>query len=63
MENNIRNNEEFFFKKLTEIIKFESKATKHGTIMEDYVKLQAISILKVARVVNLKIDFYGVISL
>ena len=54
------NNTEPFSKKLTEIIKFESKATEHGTVMEDHVKLQAISILKVARVVKLKIDFYGV---
>ena len=46
LQNNISNNAESLLKNLTEINKFESKATKHGTAMEPHAKLQVISILK-----------------
>ena len=46
MQNNKSNNAEFHLKKLTERIKFESKSTKHGTVMEHHAKLQVISIPK-----------------
>ena len=46
LQNNICKNAESLLKNLTEINKFESKATKHGTAMEPHAKLQVISILK-----------------
>ena len=46
MQRNICKNAESLLKNLTEINKFESKATKHGTAMEPHAKLQVISILK-----------------
>ena len=46
MQNNISNNANSLLKTLTEINKFESKATKHGTALEPHAKLQVISILK-----------------
>ena len=44
LQNNISNNANFLIKTLTEINKFESNATKHGTAMEPHVKLQVISV-------------------
>ena len=46
LQRNICKNAESLLKNLTEINKFESKATKHGTAMEPHAKLQVISILK-----------------
>ena len=46
MQNNISNKAGSLLKNLTEINKFESKATKHGTAMEPHAKLQVIPILK-----------------
>ena len=45
LQNNISNNAGSLLKNLTEINKFESKATKHGTAMERHAKLQVILIL------------------
>ena len=39
LQNNISNNANFLIKTLTEINKFESNATKHGTAMEPHAKL------------------------
>ena len=46
VQNSISNNADSLLKNLTEINKFESKATKHGTAMEPHAKLQVLSILK-----------------
>ena len=46
LQNNVSNNAESLLKNLTEINKFELKATKHGTTMEPHAKLQVMSILK-----------------
>ena len=44
LQNNVNNHAESFVKNLTEINKFEPKATKHGTAMEPHAKLQVILI-------------------